>query len=145
MMGKKTNASRDSRIARDILMDSLITLPAHKQARIDDIPAWIGKAAGGSAGGKDGDCEADGVIERVGAEVLVAGPGEDEDAFAESGGSQGPGAQVPGAGPGAPVSFGRVFLFPGQGPTVPTGVGEVASIFRDHGYSTVSGSRPFLF
>jgi len=105
MVEKRRSALKGSRVERDPLMGSPVAVHPNKQARIDEIPAWVGGVGGGGAGGKDGVDMAAGSVERAGPEV-VAGSGEDGVASVENAGKTGGQASgsIPGSGP-APQAF----------------------------------------
>jgi hypothetical protein len=119
MTEKRSSALKGSRVQREPLRGSPISAPVNKQARIDEVQAWVGKPGGGSAGGKVGDGVAGGSAERVSAELVAEDPGEDGGAFVGSvgaTGSQGLGLPVLDADTVTQVLPEQISLLPGQGP-----------------------------
>jgi hypothetical protein len=145
MSEKRPSALKGTRV--DPLMGSPVSVPPAKQARIDDVQAWVG-----NAGGKAGDGAVDGLAERVCPEVGAAGSVADEALFGESVGeasSRGLVSQILGAGSVPQVVPGQVPFFPGQGPpgfeTGPYGPnwGKGGGHGFFHGYSQAPGSMPY--
>jgi hypothetical protein len=151
MVEKRPSALKGSRVERDPLMGSPVAVHPNKQARIDEVPAWVGGVGGGSAGGKDGVVVAAGSAERAGPEVVAAGSGENGVASVEDAGKIGGQASgsIPGSGPAPQALPGQVPFFPGQGPPgFETGSygpnwGKGGGQGFPYGYSQNFGSMPY--